>query len=113
MSEAKRLHRIVRFLFFFMASEELYGISEQPAPTCPKVDLVIRSMRKALAALNGWKRMDEDELRSACDYAEWHISNAEGEIDEVRFHAAKIRAWGQGWKDLAKEHAPKPEQVAT
>lgn len=92
-----------------MASEQLYGISEQPAPTCPKVDATIHSMRKALAALKGWKRMDEEELRNACDYAEWHIGNAEGEIEDVREHAAKIREWGQQWKDLAKEHAPKPE----
>ena len=92
-----------------MASEELYEITEQPSPTCPLIDESIRSVRKALEALKGWKKMEEDDLRSACDYAEWYLSSAEGEIEVVRDHVEKVRAWGQEWKDLAKEHAPKPE----
>lgn len=93
-------------------SETLYGITEQPSPTCPMIDEAIASLRKALKSLSGWKKMDEEQLKDACDYAEWHLSNAEGEMEQVRDHVESVRAWGQQWKDLAKEHAPAPTPEA-
>lgn len=86
-------------------SEEVHGIREQPAPTCPMLDSVIRDLQKAMQDLHRWERDKEDAeaLANRCEYAEWHIGSIEEKLEKIRGHVEEIRAWGQEWKDLAKE----------
>lgn len=84
-----------------MSSEKDNGIMEQPENTCPLIDSVISDLESALDDLEGWRHMNEEELREACDNAEWRISHAD--LEPIRHHVTQVREWGQQWKDLAKE----------
>lgn len=93
-------------------SEELYGISEQPKPTCPLIDAVIAGMRKCDREMYRWERHKDDaeHLAQVLDTVAGIVRNIEPDIEKIRDNADKIRRWGQEWKDLAKEHAPKPDE---
>lgn len=84
-----------------MSSEEENGIVRQPADTCPLIDSVVSEIESILGELEGWKYMDEKELREACDYAEWKIKCIE--LEPIRDRVRQIREWGQQWKELALE----------
>jgi DNA repair exonuclease SbcCD ATPase subunit len=86
-------------------SEERLGIREQPDPTCPMLDSVIRELQRATKELDRWQRDKEDAeaLATRCEYAEWRLGGIEEELEKIRSHVSEIRAWGQEWKDLAKE----------
>jgi hypothetical protein len=84
-------------------SEERYGIVAQPEPTCPTVDAVLVSIKDAESRLKRWDRMDLDELRSAADYTEWYLDRARESLEEVREANQRLRAWGEEWKQKAKE----------
>jgi len=94
-------------------SEQLYGISEQPKPTCPMIDAVIADLRKCDREMNRWERHKDDAeyLAQVLDTVAWIIGNLEPELEKIRDNADKIRGWGQEWKELAKEHAPKPDEM--
>ena len=96
-----------------LTSEELYGISEHPKPTCPMIDAVITDLRKCDREMNRWERHKDDAeyLAQVLDTVAWIIGNMEPDLEKIRDNADKIRGWGQEWKDLAKEHAPKPDET--
>ena len=86
-----------------MTSEELHGVAEQPADTCPLIDDATASVRKALSLLKGHHRMELDELRDACARAEWEIDSllgVRGDLELIRERAGLIRDWGEEWKQL-------------
>ena len=87
----------------YNTSEERLSIMPQPPDSCPLVDAVLTTVTTGLGETYGWKNMNEDDLREAAEYAEWRLEQIKGEIEEVREANQLIRAWGQEWKDLAKE----------
>lgn len=95
-------------------SEELYGISKQPAETCPIIDEALRELGAIARRIRGYEKADESELRDMLSDVETHIGyldgwNRTGLLEDIRRNVTAIRAWGQEWKDYAKENAPAPE----
>ena len=112
-TDVRGAHSLQRLVRPEATSEQLYGISEQPKPTCPMIDAVIADLRKCDREMNRWERYKDDAeyLASVLDTVAWIIGNIEPDLEKIRENADKIRGWGQEWKELAKEHAPKPEQT--
>ena len=95
-------------------SEELYGISKQPAETCPIIDEALRELGEIERRIRGYEKADESELRDMLSDVETRIGyldgwNRTGLLEDIRKNTKAIRAWGQEWKDYAKENAPVPE----
>ena len=87
-----------------MTSEETHGITQQPPPTCPLIDDAIADVRKVLSLLKNSHKMELEELRNACDSAEWAIDNllgSRGHLESIRERTSAIREWGEEWKQLA------------
>lgn len=61
-------------------SEELYGVRNQPKPTCPTIDNLIQYLR-------------------IHDKVDNHILS---ELESIRQNAKSIREWGEEWKQLCK-----------
>lgn len=94
-------------------SEQRYGISEQPKPTCPMIDSVISDLRKCDREMNRWERYKDDAeyLANVLDTVSSIVGNLESELEKIRDNADKIRRWGQEWKELAGAYIPKYEQT--
>lgn len=95
-------------------SEELYGISKQPAETCPIIDEALRELAAIARRIRGYEKADESELRDMLSDVETRIGyldgwNRTGLLEDIRKNVTAIRAWGQEWKDYAKENTPAPE----
>ena len=95
-------------------SEELYGISKQPTETCPIIDEALRELGEIARRIRGYEKADEYELRDMLSDVETRIGyldgwNRTGLLEDIRKNTTAIRAWGQEWKDYAKENAPAPE----
>jgi hypothetical protein len=94
------------------ASEELYGVRPQPADTCPLIDAIKKEAKDIQKKMYNYEKMDETELKDIL----WHIDNflhenisggSQCAIERVRDNISTIRAWGQEWKDYAKQVDPK------
>lgn len=102
-----------------MTSESTYGIVEQPAETCPVIDKAVRSVDVIRKIIKGYEKADEAELRDMISSIEGKLDDLNGRyswagglLEDIRKANIAIRAWGQEWKDLAKKHAPQPEEQA-
>ena len=87
-----------------MSKELTHGITEQPGDTCGFIDAAVADVRKALSLLKGYHRMELEDLRKACEDAEWAIDNLSGprgHLELIRERVKTIRQWGQEWKELA------------
>jgi hypothetical protein len=78
----------------------------------------IESVTKLQRRIRGYERADEDELRDMLSDVEYLLSElsgygGSGVLEDLRERIEEVRAWGQEWKDLAKEHAPLPEPSTT
>lgn len=96
-------------------SEQRYGVIAQPAETCPLIDKCIAAVDDALKAIKGYERADEDDMRRMLDTVERELGDLigyryNGWLEEIRAANTGIRAWGEGWKEIALEHAPEPEE---
>lgn len=97
-------------------SEVEHGVSEQPPETCPMIDEVLSIIEKCQDGLRGYERMEEEEMRDALKDIEYALAEItgyrhNGPLEKVRQNAGAIRAWGQEWKDLAKDyHSRIPEE---
>ena len=93
------------------ASEELYGIRNQPVDTCPLINELQAEAKNIERKMYNYEKMDEQELKDIL----WSVSNFLGDItggrnsliERIRDNASNIRAWGQEWKDYAKSVDPK------
>lgn len=97
-----------------MASEELYGITKQPEDTCPLIDAALSEINGMQKRIRGYERASEEELRDMLSDVERDLGilsgyGRSGLLEDIRRRVSEVRAWGKEWKDLAKEHAPKPE----
>ncbi len=92
-------------------SEAVFGICEQPPPTCPLINDALDRVNKLQKTIRGYERADEGELRNMVDEVETHLGylsgyGRSGLLEEIRERAEQIRAWGQEWKDAAKASGP-------
>ena len=92
-------------------SEALYGVSKQPPDTCPLINEAIKDVDRVFKIIRGYERADESELRDMLSSVETHLSSLcgygnSGLLEDIRKRTIEIRAWGQEWKDLAKQHPP-------
>lgn len=116
-------------------SESLYGLPKQPGETCPMIDQVlwdIEGLRPEFDSVDRslMRRIDREKPddETACDLIDdlvYRLEQAEEaaanidtrhirkRMEEIRSHVIDIREWGQAWKGLAKETAPKAEQAKT
>ena len=93
------------------ASEELYGIRNQPVDTCPLINELQAEAKNIERKMYNYEKMDEQELKDIL----WSVSNFLDDItggknsliERIRDNASNIRAWGQEWKDYAKSVDPK------
>ena len=84
-----------------MTNEEQFEISEQPNPTCPMIDSVIKRAKEIMKTIRGYGKADEEELRSMVDDVDTSIRYFEDELNDIRRNVEMIRSWGQEWKDEA------------
>lgn len=93
-------------------SEIRYGISKQPADTCPIIDKAIRCIQSAQEAIRRYERSDDvDELKEMISTVEMELGEVcsygnSGLLEDIRDNTHRIREWGKEWKELAKQHAP-------
>jgi len=92
-----------------MTNEEYFEVSEQPEPTCPMIDSLIKRANEIMKTIAGYDRMNEDELLSAVDDVDTSIRYFEDQLNEIRSHVEDIRSWGQDWKDVALDLSEKLE----
>lgn len=97
-------------------SEELYGITKQPPPTCPLIDDALKEVNGCQKRIRNYERADEDELRDMLSDVESNLGTVSGYrnsglLEDIRQRVEEIRAWGEEWKRLAIEHAPKPDET--
>ena len=59
-------------------SEELYGISKQPAETCPIIDEALRELGAIARRIRGYERADESEMRDMLSDVETRIGYLDG-----------------------------------
>jgi len=100
-------------------SEKLFGIDEQPEQNCPKVDKGIKAWYEAQRDIEGHckglKRCDTvEEAGNIGDDIDYLVGNLDvvEEYEELRKQCEKIRAWGQGWKNLAQKLIEQKEDVS-
>jgi len=87
-----------------MTSERAYGICDQPADTCPKIDAVISDIKAAIKCCERRFETDEPEdLQRLLLDAQDYLDHLEDRLESIRDHVIKIRSWGQEWKDKAIE----------
>lgn len=97
-------------------SEAVLGLDPQPAPACPLIDAVKDPINDAdnwLLTHADWDNprlvdMEKVDMADALadildDLSELQDGTAVAlwRLEEIRDRASDIRAWGQGWKDLA------------
>jgi hypothetical protein len=99
-------------------SEKLFGIDEQPEQNCPKVDKGIKAWYSVQRDIEGYckeRRCDTvEEAEKIGGDIDWAIGSLDvvEEYEELRKQCEKIRAWGQGWKDLAKKLIEQQKDVS-
>ena len=89
-------------------SEELFDISPQPKEQCPLINEVVSQLIDNSKEVKGvWKdlgRIEEAEsYLSTLDWAEYNIRNLESNMEDIRSNIENLRAWGEEWKDFAKQ----------
>ena len=97
-------------------SEEIYGITKQPPPTCPLIDEALKEVERCQKRIMRYEKSDEDELRDMLSDVESNLGSVSGYgksglLEDIRERVEAIRAWGEEWKQLALEHAPKPDET--
>ena len=95
-------------------SELRYGIVKQPEPCCPLINSALEEVNGLQKRIRNYERADEDELRDMLSDVETHLGYLSGYgnsglLEDIRGRTEEIRAWGQEWKDYAKDNAPAPE----
>lgn len=84
-----------------MTNEEQFEISEQPNPTCPMIDSVIKRANEIMRTVRGYNKANEEELRSMVDEVDTSIRYFEDKLNDIRHNVERIRTWGQEWKEEA------------
>lgn len=96
-----------------MSSEKEHDITEQPDPTCPMIDALIKKLKSAERSMSKFPKCDDiEQMRDMLDSVHtelFHWSSAESSLEDIRSHVESIRAWGEEWKQYALQLA-KPEQ---
>lgn len=87
-----------------MSSENLYGIVEQPGPTCDLIGPIHQEIKKMKLQCRNWYNNKENAeyLADLVDNFEYLVDEIDAKLQDITKHVEKIRAWGQDWKDLAK-----------
>ena len=89
-------------------SEYLFGINEQPKEQCPLINEVISQLVDNSKEIKDvWQNLrdveEAESYLSTLDWAEYNIRNLESNMEEIRVNIEKLRAWGEEWKDFAKQ----------
>lgn len=89
-------------------SEELFDIPKQPAEQCPFIDEVIKELNDNSKSIKDvWQNLKDvpeaEDYVSDLDWAEYNIRNLESNMETIRTNVTNVRAWGQEWKDFAKQ----------
>jgi hypothetical protein len=92
-------------------SEELYGVSRQPEPTCPLINEAIEAVQKCQKSIRNLDLLDADELRDLIGGIERELDSLvawgrTGILEDIRTRVTEVRQWGEEWKTLAKESDP-------
>ena len=94
-----------------MTSEEILGFIKPVAHQCPNINKFIRQSDDIASSIrNALKSADFDVVKSHCEDADWNAGDISGYFEELRTALEITRAWGQQWKDLAKELIKKHEK---
>lgn len=87
-------------------SENILGLNEAPEYMCSRIDNVIAIANKSENLASDIQKHDEDDIKQIHEDAndiEWEVSNIPSTMEELRTTVEELRAWGQNWKDKAKE----------
>ena len=90
-----------------MQAERDRGIDDQPQPTCPMIDDAIDDLDEQIGyELQGILDEDDpsDNTTSRVKDAISKARTVMDQLEDIRDNAARIRQWGQGWKDHALEN---------
>ena len=88
-----------------MSNESRLEIREQPEPTCPMIDEIIKSLDGVSREIRGFKKVDDAEtlrdMLDSVDSALFCWDSIEDKLEAIRNHVDGIRKWGDEWKRLA------------
>ena len=87
-----------------MTSEQRFDIPDQPENTCPMIDRVLKDIETVFKEMRHYKRCkDVEALHDIIDSIDSALFSTEGVVRDIRTNVENIRAWGQAWKNAAKE----------
>ena len=89
-------------------SEDLFDFEEQPKEQCPLINEVISQLvDNSKEVKDVWQNLRDVEGAEGylgdLYWAEYNIRNLESNMEEIRTNIEKLRAWGEEWKDFAKQ----------
>lgn len=78
------------------------------------IDEALTEIKEIERRIRGYEKAEESELRDMISDIEIRLGQLSGYrntglLEDIRKNVTEIRAWGQEWKDCAKEHVPEPE----
>lgn len=98
-----------------MSSERLHNIAPQPEAKCPLIDKMLKKVEQGMSYLKS--ALEADNLDAALQevtHATWYfedLGGAWGDLEDARKACEELRAWGQEWKDKAKEYYDEYERL--
>lgn len=95
-----------------MSSERLHNIAPQPEAKCPLIDKMLKKVEKGMSYLKS--ALEADNLDGALHevtHAIWYFEDLDGDLEDARKACEELRAWGQEWKDKAKEYYAEVERL--
>jgi predicted nucleic acid-binding Zn-ribbon protein len=91
-----------------MSSERRHSVVEQPEAKCPLIDKMRDKVESGMSHLKN--ALEADTLDAAIQevtHATWYLEDLDGacgDLEDARKACEELRAWGQEWKDKAKEY---------
>jgi hypothetical protein len=85
-------------------SESMFGIDLAPAHQCQFIDKMIERAKGCERYAKYLQKTDDvSECHSTASDIEWDVSYFHGDLEKLREAIEGVRAWGEGWKSLAKD----------
>lgn len=87
----------------FESTEVALDINEPPEYQCKNIDYIIKDVDNIEKSITRGLGFDDyDSVYMYLEEADYSISSLSSDIEDLREVIESVRAWGNEWKDLAK-----------